>query len=134
MEKNLKVFAVACSFALVLGLSSCSNGSDSGSEENSDISSGGTTTGGGTSGSTTSQIVKSGLKFDFSNAKAIAAVDKTSSGRAAYSINSRAAVESSSIDDSPLLKILEDGKIESALTLADNADLANIREIYKSPL
>ena len=119
---------------MVLGLSSCSNGSDSGSEENSDISSGGTTTGGGSSGSTTSQIVKSGLKFDFSNAKAIAAVDKTSSGRAAYSINSRAAVESSSIDDSPLLKILEDGKIESALTLADNADLANIREIYKSPL
>ena len=145
MKKNLKVFAVACSFALVLGLSSCSNGSDSGSEENSDISSGGTTTGGTTTGGTTtgggtsgthitSQVIKSGLKFDFSNAKAIAAVDKENSGRVAYSINSRAATPDSSVDDSPLLKILEDGKFESALTLADNANLANIKEIYKSPL
>ena len=74
------------------------------------------------------------MKFDFSNAKAIAAVDKENSGRAAYSINSRAATPDSSVDDSPLLKILEDGKFESALTLADNANLANIKEIYKSPL
>lgn len=62
------------------------------------------------------------------------AVDKENSGRAAYSINSRAATPGSSVDDSPLLKILEDGKFESALTLADNANLANIKEIYKSPL
>lgn len=74
------------------------------------------------------------MKFDFSNAKAIAAVDKDSSGRSAYSINSRVATPDSSVDDSPLLKILEDGKFESALTLADNANLANIKEIYKSPL
>lgn len=154
MKKSLKVFAFACSFSLVLGLSSCSNGSDLDSRENSGSSSGessggttsgGTTTGGATSGGTTagggtsgthitSQVIKSGLKFDFSNAKAIAAVDKENSGRAAYSINSRAATPDSSVDDSPLLKILEDGKFESALTLADNANLANIKEIYKSPL
>lgn len=159
MKKSLKVFAFACSFSLVLGLSSCSNGSDLDSRENSGSSSGessggttsggtttggattggtttgGTTTGGGTSGThITSQVIKSGLKFDFSNAKAIAAVDKENSGRAAYSINSRAATPDSSVDDSPLLKILEDGKFESALTLADNANLANIKEIYKSPL
>lgn len=154
MKKSLKVFAFACSFSLVLGLSSCSNGSDLDSRENSGSSSGessggttsgGTTTGGATTGGTTagggtsgthitSQVIKSGLKFDFSDAKAIAAVDKENSGRAAYSINSRAATPDSSVDDSPLLKILEDGKFESALTLADNANLANIKEIYKSPL
>lgn len=144
MKKSLKVFAVVCSIAFFLGLSACSNGSDSDSGENSGSTSGGssggtttggTTTGGGTSGShTTSQVIKSGLKFDFSNAKAIAAVDKENSGRSAYSINSRAATPDSSVDDSPLLKILENGKFESALTLADNANLANIKEIYKSPL
>ena len=157
MKKSLKVFAAVCSVAFFLGLSACSTGSDLDSEENSGSTSGGisggtttggttggtttggttdgTTTGGGTSGShTTSQVIKSGLKFDFSNAKAIAAVDKDSSGRASYSINSRAATPNSSVDDSPLLKILEDGKFESALTLADNANLANIKEIYKSPL
>ena len=80
-----------------------------------------------------STLVKSGLKFDFSNAKAIAAVDKDSLSRAAYSRNARA-LEDSSIDDSPLLKILEDGSFESAITLAENANLATIRAIYKSPL
>lgn len=80
-----------------------------------------------------STLIKSGLKFDFSNAKAIAAVDKDSLSRAAYSINTRA-VEDSSVDDSPLLKILEDGSFESAITLAENANLATIRAIYKSPL
>ena len=140
MKKSLKVFAVVCSTVFFLGLSACSNGSDSDSEENSGGSSGGTTTGGTTTGgensgsNTTSQVIKSGLKFDFSNAKAIAAVDKESSGRAAYSINSRAATSDSSVDDTPLLKILEDGKFESALTLADNANLATVKEIYKSPL
>ena len=127
MKKSLKVFAFACSFSLVLGLSSCSNGSDLDSRENSGSSSGESSS--GTSGThITSQVIKSGLKFDFSNAKAIAAVDKENSGRAAYSINSRAATPDSSVDDSPLLKILEDGKFESALTLADNANLANIKE------
>lgn len=129
MKKGLKVFAAVCSVAFFLGLSACSTGSDSDSEENSGSTSGGisggtttggttdgTTTGGGTSGShTTSQVIKSGLKFDFSNAKAIAAVDKENSGRAAYSINSRVATPDSSVDDSPLLKILEDGKFELRL-------------------
>ena len=80
-----------------------------------------------------STLVKSGLKFDFSNAKAIAAVDKDSLSRAAYSRNARA-LEDSSIDDSPLLKILEDGSFESAITIAENANLATIKAIYKSPL
>lgn len=142
MKKSLKVLALVCSIAFFLGLSACSNGSDSGEnsgntsgESSGGATTGGTTTGGGTSGShTTSQVVKSGLKFDFSNAKAIAAVDKENSGRAAYSINSRAATANSSVDDSPLLKILEDGKFESALTLADNANFADVIAIYKSPL
>ena len=79
-----------------------------------------------------SNVVKSGLKFDFSNAKAIAAVDKDSLSRAVYSRNSRA-LEDSSADDSPLLKILEDGSFESAITLAENANLATIKAIHKSP-
>ena len=78
-----------------------------------------------------SNVVKSGLKFDFSNAKAIAAVDKDSLSRAVYSRNSRA-LEDSSADDSPLLKILEDGSFESAITLAENANLATIKAIHKS--
>lgn len=62
MKKSLKVFAFACSFSLVLGLSSCSNGSDLDSRENSGSSSGessggttsgGTTTGGATTGGAT---------------------------------------------------------------------------------
>lgn len=135
MKKSLKVLAAVCSIAFFLGLSACSNGSDSVSGSTSGGSSDGTMTGGETSGSpAASQVIKSGLKFDFSNAKAIAAVDKENSGRAAYSINSRTATPNSSVDDSPLLKILEDGRFESALTLADNANLANIKEIYKSPL
>ena len=74
MKKSLKVFAVVCSIAFFLGLSACSTGSDSDSGENSGTSSGGTTTGGTTTGGvtsgshTTSQVIKSGLKFDFSNA------------------------------------------------------------------
>lgn len=72
------------------------------------------------------------MKFDFSNAKAIAAVDKDSLSRAVYSRNSRA-LEDSSADDSPLLKILEDGSFESAITLAENANLATIKAIHKSP-
>ena len=134
MKKSLKVFAVVCSTVFFLGLSACSNGTFT-IDSIKVYTTGGTTTGGENSGSnTTSQVIKSGLRFDFSNAKAIAAVDKESSGRAAYSINSRAATPDSSVDDSPLLKILEDGSFESALTLADNANLATVKEIYKSPL
>ncbi len=73
--------------------------------------------------------------FDFSKAKAIVAVDKESSGRVAFSINSRTATtQDSSIDDAPLLKILADGSFESAITMSDGAKLANIVAIYKSPL
>lgn len=89
--------------------------------------------GGGNTGNNTVSIVKSGLKFDFSGAKAVAAVDKESLGRAVYSRNARAATDSS-IDDAPLLKILADGSFESAITLADNASLSTIKAIYKSPL
>ena len=110
---------------LVTGCSDGSGGTESGSNTGSNTGSSG--------GTVLSNVVKSGLKFDFSNAKAIAAVDKDSLSRAAYSRNARA-VEDSSIDDSPLLKILEDGSFESAITLAENADLSTIRAIYKSPL
>lgn len=125
--KILTVFSVLCSFLLI----SCTQAPENLEEnteknENLDDES-------GKKEEKLSTLVKSGLKFDFSNAKAIAAVDKDSLSRAAYSINARA-VEDSSVDDSPLLKILEDGSFESAITLAENANLATIRAIYKSPL
>lgn len=139
--KKLKKFIIGFSLVsalLVIGCSDGYGGIESGSDnagtntgDNSGTSTGSNT--GSSGGTALSNVVKSGLKFDFSNAKAIAAVDKDSLSRAAYSRNARA-VEDSSIDDSPLLKILEDGSFESAITLAENANLATIRAIYKSPL
>ena len=146
--KKLKTLMIVFSVAVSLVATGCSDGVSEKSIDNSGNSgttggtSGGTTgdsSGGETGGTSTpgtgvvSSIVKSGLKFDFSNAKAIAAVDRDSLGRAAYSRNARAA-EDSSIDDSPLLKILADGSFESAITLAENANLSTVKEIYKSPL
>ena len=119
--KKLKKFIISFSLVSALLVTGCSDGS------------GGTGSNTGSSGGTVlSNVVKSGLKFDFSNAKAIAAVDKDSLSRAVYSRNARA-VEDSSVDDSPLLKILEDGSFESAITLAENANLATIKAIHKSP-
>lgn len=124
--KRLKTLILAFSLVAALLITGCSDGSSGGTENGSDNP--------GVSGEPVlSNVVKSGLKFDFSNAKAIAAVDKDSLSRAVYSRNARA-IEDSPIDDSPLLKILEDGSFESAITLAENAHLATIKAIYKSPL
>ncbi len=146
--KKLKILMAVFSVAVSLVAAGCSDGVSEKSIDNSGNSgTTGSTTGdttGGSSGGDTggtstpgtgvlSSVVKSGLKFDFSNAKAIAAVDRDSLDRAAYSRNARAA-EDSSIDDSPLLKILENGSFESAITMAENANLATVKEIYKSPL
>ncbi|WP_273464031.1 hypothetical protein, partial [Treponema berlinense] len=128
--KRLKTLILAFSLVAALLITGCSDGSSGGTENGSDNT--GTNTG-GSGDPVLSNVVKSGLKFDFSNAKAIAAVDKDSLSRAVYSRNARA-VEDSPIDDSPLLKILEDGSFESAITLAENANLATIKAIYKSPL
>ena len=135
--KRLKTLSLAFSLVAALLITGCSDGSSSGTENGSDNT--GTNTGtnpgnntGGSGEPVLSNVVKSGLKFDFSNAKAIAAVDKDSLSRAVYSRNARA-VEDSSVDDSPLLKILEDGSFESAITLAENANLATIKAIHKSP-
>lgn len=142
--KKLKTLMAVFSVAVALVAAGCSDGVSEKSIDNSGNSdTSGDTTGGSSGGDTggistpgseiLSSVVKSGLKFDFSNAKAIAAVDRDSLGRAAYSRNARAA-EDSSINDSPLLKILENGSFESAITLAENANLATVKEIYKSPL
>lgn len=138
--KKLKTLMVVFSVAVSLVAAGCSDGvseksiDSSGNSGTTGDSSGGETGGTSTPGTgVVSSVVKSGLKFDFSNAKAIAAVDRDSLGRAAYSRNARAA-EDSSIDDSPLLKILADGSFESAITLTENANLSTVKEIYKSPL
>lgn len=136
--KRLKTLILAFSLVAALLITGCSDGSSSGTENGSDNTgtNPGTGTGNNTGGSgepVLSNVVKSGLKFDFSNAKAIAAVDKDSLSRAAYSRNARA-IEDSPIDDSSLLKILENGSLESAITLAEDAHLATIKAIYKSPL
>lgn len=130
MKKIIKLLS-AVSLVFALSLFGCANGSNDATKgedsENTQKEEG------KKEEEKLSTLIKSGLKFDFSNAKAIAAVDKDSLSRAAYSRNARA-VEDSSVDDSPLLKILEDGSFESAITLAENANLATIKAIYKSPL
>ena len=123
--KRLQTLILAFSLVAALLITGCSDGSSGGTENGSDNP-------GGSGDPVLSNVVKSGLKFDFSNAKAIAAVDKDSLSRAVYSRNARA-IEDSPIDDSPLLKILENGSLESAITLAENANLATIKAIHKSP-
>ncbi len=68
---------------------------------------------------------KLGVRFDFSNAKALAKLE-TKNDR------SRAVTDVDDLGD--LVKILEDGKMENAITVGENCELSDIVAIYKSPL
>ena len=64
-----------------------------------------------------------GVKFDFENAKALAKLE-AKTDRAV-----------SNVDDlGDLVKILEDGTMENAITVGENCSLSDIVAIYKSPL
>ena len=102
--KIQKIIALSA-FIAVLGFTSCSNGSSSDGDSEADFNS------------------KQALKFDLTNAKAIASVEETSS----RNIASRA---SSSNLNSPLIKILEDSSVASILSIPNNAQ-GNISEIEK---
>mgnify|MGYP002521310212 FL=1 len=102
--KIQKIIALSA-FIAVLGFTSCSNGSSSDGDSEADFNS------------------KQALKFDLTNAKAIASVEETSS----RNIASRA---SSSNLNSPLIKILEDSSVASILSIPSNAQ-GNISEIEK---
>ncbi len=65
-----------------------------------------------------------GVKFDFSNAKAIAKLESSSGTQ-------RAVTNADELGD--LVKILADGSMENAVTVDKNCSLSNIVAIYKSP-
>lgn len=85
---------------------------------------GSTTTGGGstTTGGTTTPAAAT-LKFDFSNAKALASLEKRTTGRAA--------ADGDTLGD--FVKILADGTFEDVIKLGARDNLSEISAIYKSP-
>lgn len=104
--KIQKIIALSA-FIAVLGFASCSNGSSSDGNSETDFN------------SNSKQI----LKFDLKNAKAIASVEESSS-------RNTAARASSSNLNSPLIKILEDSSVASILSIPSNAQ-GNISKIEK---
>lgn len=114
MKKLLKevLFLAA---GMMLCFTSCSNGSDDPALPTTNVNSNG------------SGLINasSGLKFDFSGAKALAAVD---SGALTQG------TEGESTADSPLIKFLEDGSAVAAVTKTGSGNLSKIKKIYKSPV
>lgn len=114
MKKLLKevLFLAA---GMMLCFTSCSNGSDDPALSNPNINSNG------------SGLINaaSGLKFDFSGAKALAAVDAGTLTQGA---------DEGSTADSPLIKFLEDGSAVAAVTKTGSGNLSKIKKIYKSPV
>lgn len=80
---------------------------------------------GNTPQGTTPSVRRNGVTFDFSGAKAVAQLEKTSS-------TSRAVTNADSLGD--FVKILADGTMENAITVAEGTTLSNIIGVYKSPL
>lgn len=114
MKKLLKevLFLAA---GMMLCFTSCSNGSDDPARPTPNVNSNG------------SGVINAsaGLKFDFSGAKALAAVD---SGALTQG------TEGESTADSPLIKFLEDGSAVAAVTKTGSGNLSKIKKIYKSPV
>lgn len=114
MKKLLKevLFLAA---GMMLCFTSCSNGSDDPARPTPNVNSNGT-------GVITASA---GLKFDFSGAKALAAVDAGALTQGA---------DEGSTADSPLIKFLEDGSAVAAVTKTGSGNLSKIKKIYKSPV
>lgn len=77
-------------------------------------------------GETSTIVTKSGVKFNFAGANAVAKLE------ASKSTSAKAAVDVDSLGD--LVKILADGTMEDAITVEEGASLSNIVAIYKSPV
>ena len=77
-------------------------------------------------GGTSTIVTKSGVKFNFAGANAVAKLE------ASKSTGAKAAVDANSLGD--LVKILSDGTMEDAITVEEGASLSNIVAIYKSPV
>ena len=120
MKKLLKevLFLAA---GMMLCFTSCSNGSDDPTSVNSNVNNETTN-----NDASTNLTNVAGIKFDFSGAKALAAVDAGSQTQAAEGENTS--------DNSPLIKFLEDGSAVTAVTQTGNGTLAKIKKIYKSPV
>ncbi len=114
MKKLLKevLFLAA---GMMLCFTSCSNGSDDPALPNPNVNGNG------------SGLINAsaGLKFDFSGAKALAAVDAGALTQGA---------DGESTADSPLIKFLEDGSAVAAVTKTGSGNLSKIKKIYKSPV
>lgn len=114
MKKLLKevLFLAA---GMMLCFTSCSNGSDDPALPNPNINSNG------------SGVINAsaGVKFDFSGAKALAAVDAGALTQG---------TDGESTADSPLIKFLEDGSAVAAVTQTGSGNLSKIKKIYKSPV
>lgn len=74
----------------------------------------------------TSTLSTSKVKFDFSDAKAVAKLESGSGS------SSRAATNADNLSD--FVKILADGSMKNAITVDGYSNLSDIRGIYKSPL
>ena len=106
---------------MMLCFTSCSNGSNDPALPNPNVNSNG-------SGVITASA---GLKFDFSGAKALAAVNSTATTQSV--INSTSTIQAAESEtSSPLIKILEDGSSADAVSLTGNGNLSTIKKIYKS--
>lgn len=114
MKKLLKevLFLAA---GIMLCFTSCSNGSDDPVMPNPNVNGNG------------SGLINAsaGLKFDFSGAKALAAVDAGALTQGA---------DGESTADSPLIKFLEDESAVAAVTKTGSGNLSKIKKIYKSPV
>ena len=121
MKNFLRITSVFVIMFSLAALWSCKSGDDDDNSENAEKSSEEKS-----SDVKTSDVKTSKVKFDFSNARAIAQLEHASSSGA------RAVTEVNSLGD--FVKILEDGSMENAITVAEGSKLSDIVAVYKSPL
>ena len=123
MKKTKLLASILLMGAFFIG---CSNGSD-------DHHGGGSYGGDGNQGAKTGKIESSVIKFKTGSFKALGIVDDNEEG---FNANIRSAARDagrSSADDM-IVKILEDGSMESFISVPSNVDLAPVNYIARSPL
>ncbi len=123
MKKTKILASILLMGAFFIG---CSNGSE-------DSHGGGSYGDGGNQGAKTGKIQSSVIKFKTGSFKALGIVDDNEEG---FNANIRSAARDagrSSADDM-IVKILEDGSMESFISVPSNVDLAPVNYIARSPL
>ena len=127
MKKILPVFA--CTLLLCNIFLSCSSGDDSGDDNSGkkeeSVKETTKTDEQKDSKSETTSVNIPKIKFDFSNAQALARLESAPS-------SSRAVTDANNLGD--FVKILADGSMENAITVAEGSRLSDIVAVYKSPI